>query len=321
MNYRRPFLYSFKLFFKFLELFLTYFLSLNTRKTYFDYNYLVKFFNVYLNINEEFGIVMQGPVVTDKDFTYNTLKLYKYKYPYARILLSTWEGQSSHALSKIRDLGVLVIENVIPFNRGNLNINLQIVSSKVGINELKKFNVKYLLKVRTDQRMCKNMDFLAAMRNLQKTFPVDNNVLNSRLIICSTNSFKSRLYGITDMLMFGHVNDMEMFWSIPQETNGLATSNYLDPVYYMKNEIGEGYLLKHFSNNLRIKLCWSRSDSLRFIVDHFCIIDKEQLDLFWFKYDRFFESFEFVRYRDHINWERMEFSDWINEYYKISKLK
>jgi hypothetical protein len=316
MRYRNLVLSFFKLSFKILEAFSSYFLTLSTRKVHFDKNYLVNFFPVYLNACSEYGILMQGPIILEKDFTYNTLKLYKHIYPNVVILLSTWEGQSNETLSKIRDLGIIVVENVEPVYKGILNINLQILSTKVGIYELKKLNVKFLLKVRTDQRNFNNIDFLSAMRNLQKTFPINNTALKFRLIICSTNTFRSRLYGITDMLMFGHIKDMEKFWCIPLELNDSQTIRYLEPSYYMKNEIGEGYLIKHFSNILGFNFHWTIDDSLKFIVSYFCIIDKEQLGFFWLKYDRFFESIDFFRYKDHINWERFVFSDWLNEYYK-----
>jgi hypothetical protein len=296
---------------------LTYFLSLKTRKIIFSDDYLIKYYEVYSDIDDKFGIIMQGQIIIENNFTYNTLKLYRYKYPRIRIVLSTWLGQDKEVISSIRKLGINVIENVMPKNRGVVNVNLQIFSTKAAIIELKKFNVNYILKVRSDQRNYINTDFLSYMRNLQITFPLRKSNLSSRLIIISANTFRSRLYGVTDMLMFGQIEDMEKFWCIPLEKNNVFSSQFPEPVDYMKNEVGEGYLIKHFFESTGFVPKWTSENSLEFVIRYFCIIDKEQLDFFWLKYDRFFESFDFQRIKDYIYWERINFSDWMNEYYKF----
>ncbi len=317
MNNRRLQLITFKFIFKRLEFFLTYFLSLKTRKIIFSDDYLIKYYEVYSDIDDKFGIIMQGQIIIENNFTYNTLKLYRYKYPRIRIVLSTWLGQDKEVISSIRKLGINVIENVMPKNRGVVNVNLQIFSTKAAIIELKKFNVNYILKVRSDQRNYINTDFLSYMRNLQITFPLRKSNLSSRLIIISANTFRSRLYGVTDMLMFGQIEDMEKFWCIPLEKNNVFSSQFPEPVDYMKNEVGEGYLIKHFFESTGFVPKWTSENSLEFVIRYFCIIDKEQLDFFWLKYDRFFESFDFQRIKDYIYWERINFSDWMNEYYKF----
>jgi hypothetical protein len=317
-NKRRLELIIIKFLFKRIEFFFTYFLSLKTRKVNFSDDYLIKYYDVYSDIDDEFAIIMQGPLIIEKNFTYNTLKLYRYKYPRIRIVLSTWLGQDREVIVSIRKLGVNVIENEMPANRGIVNVNLQIFSTKAAIIELKKFNVNYILKVRSDQRNCINSDFLSYMRNLQIAFPLRESSLISRLIIISANTFRSRLYGITDMLMFGHINDMEKFWCIPLEGNDLISFRYPEPTNYIKNEVGEGYLIKHFFKSTGFIPNWSSENSLEFIIKYFCIIDNDQLDFFWLKYDRYFESFDFHRVKDHINWERINFIDWVKVYSKFN---
>jgi hypothetical protein len=117
--------------------------------------------------------------------------------------------------------------------------------------------------------------------------------------------------------MFGQIEDMEKFWCIPLEKNNVFSSQFPEPVDYMKNEVGEGYLIKHFFESTGFVPKWTSENSLEFVIRYFCIIDKEQLDFFWLKYDRFFESFDFQRIKDYIYWERINFSDWMNEYYKF----
>lgn len=305
--------------FKILEKYIPFFFSLKTRKIRFNIKWLNKFYSIYPSIGYEFGILMQGPVIIENDFTFNTLKLYRHKYPNANILLSTWKGENNDILVKLRNIGIIVIENSKPSNFGIVNVNLQIVSTAIGILEMKKLNVQYLIKVRTDQRIYKNIDFLSLMKNLQDTFPITDNVLKSRLIIASVNTFRTRLYGITDMLMFGHIDDMEKYWCIPLEGNVNKLNRFPDPSIYIKNQVGEGYLINHFFKTTGFEPMWSTNNSLKFIVSYFCIIDKEQLDLYWLKYNRFFESIDFTNSNDYLNWERFEFSDWLNSLVMFDK--
>jgi hypothetical protein len=161
------------------------------------------------------------------------------------------------------------------------------------------------------------------MHNLQINFPISNDKIENRLIIASTNSFKSRLYGVTDMYMFGNISDMKLFWQIPteQKSETLPQVN-TDPVYFISNRQAEGYLVNYFFESIGFSPSWSSEDSHYFLAQFFCVVDKEQLDLFWLKYERFIESFAFFRQNDARNWERFEFADWLKAnilYRKIEK--
>ncbi|WP_256011178.1 WavE lipopolysaccharide synthesis family protein [Desertivirga xinjiangensis] len=290
-----------------LERFGPYYLSVNTRIKVFNSDALDKYM-CYSEILDDFSILVQGPIVVKDNFTLETLKLYKYIYPQINIVLSTWREQPSEVVEQIKKLGVIVIENEKPEFPGLSNVNFQLTSTSNGIDYLvKNTNTKYLLKTRTDQRCNKSIDFLSYMRFLQQRFPVNSN-LNERLIICSVNSFKRRLYGVTDMFMFGHIQDMKNYWCIPLDEKR-KVEGVLPSELYMKSEVAEGYLINRFFDYLNYRPLWTEEDSNQFLSSYFNIIDKEQIDLYWFKYDRYFESimdFDLKRYRD---WERMEFSN------------
>lgn len=307
-----------------LERITAHFVSIHLRPWNFSKHVLKSDYNSYGKYQSEWCILMQGPIITKNSFTLQTILLYRYVYPNARIILSTWKDEAKKLDSnKLHELKVDVLLLTKPDYVGISNINLQLISTIAGINFASDQRVKYVLKTRTDQRVCKSLDFLGYMRNLQTNFPIANDKMENRLIVASTNSFKSRLYGVTDMYMFGSISDMKLFWNIPLEQESETLHEVkTDPVYFISNKQAEGYLVNHFFKSIDFSPSWSMEDSHYFLSQFFCIVDKEQLDLFWFKYERFIESFAFFRKNDAKNWERFEFSDWLKAYLlylKISK--
>lgn len=289
-----------------------YYFSIHTRFKKFSNEKLEKYYSSYSELNKDYGIVIQGPVILKDEFTYNTLRLYRHLYPNISIVLSTWEKTEKSVIKKFEQIGVTVILNELPEYKGVVNINLQLITTQAGINCLQKQDVKYILKVRTDQRICRNIDFLSGMRNLQKAFPIEKENISERLVIINANTFKARLYGITDMLMFGAIEDLKSYWCIPLEAKENVKLGHDDPTFYIKNKVGEGLLVQEFFNLTKFNPNWTDTDSNNFINKYFCIIDKEPLDFFWFKYERFIESINYNKKDVYRSWETTDFLDFLN---------
>jgi WavE lipopolysaccharide synthesis len=294
----------------FLEKFSPYYLSITTREKNFSADVLNKY-ESYPEVHQDYAIVMQGPLAKD-NFTYETLKLYRHVYPNATLILSTWVRQDTVQIAEIKKMGVVVLENIPPQYKGISNVNLQITSTKSGIEYAKNKGCKYVLKTRTDQRCCKPVNFLLLMKNLQDYFPLGNNMqLNKRLIISSLNTFKTRLYGVSDMFMFGNVKDMIEYWCITlDEPINIERQQYTTPELFIKNETAEGYFVTHFFSKVHYTPQWTESCSNIFFQDFFFILDKEQLDLYWFKYNRMFENINILDQESIISLSRKESSDW-----------
>jgi hypothetical protein len=84
-----------------------------------------------------------------------------------------------------------------------------------------------------------------------------------------------------------------------------------NPRYFIKNYLAEGYFLKYFFHRVDFTPLWTDSDSNLFFKQFFIIVDKEQLDLFWFKYNRYFESINIFNQVDFNFRKRLSFVDWI----------
>jgi hypothetical protein len=178
------------------------------------------------NKNFKLAIVIQGPIIVANCFTYETIKLYKYKYPSAIIILSTWEEYRLEFEKWIN------LENVFPlFNKkpdlfGPSNFNLQLLSTKNGILKAKELGADYLIKTRTDQRFyASNVD--QYLVNLLNLFPTNNKFQKGRIVGLSLNTFKYRMYGLSDMFTFGHLDDMLLYWDIPFDNRTFDSNDLL----------------------------------------------------------------------------------------------
>ena len=198
-----------------LERVTAHFISIHLRPRKFSKRVLKSDYDSYGKYQSEWCILLQGPIITKNSFTLQTILLYRYVYPNARIILSTWKDETKKLdKNKLHDLKVDVLLNSKPEYVGISNINLQLESTVAGLNFASDNGVKYVIKTRTDQRVCKSLDFFGHLRKLQLNFPPSTEKIANRLIIASTNSFKSRLYGITDMFMFGGISEMKLYWKI-----------------------------------------------------------------------------------------------------------
>lgn len=310
------FRYSIRKILAYFECKLNLYLRVHSRPKFFD-EHTKHLYQSYPDVGPAFGILLQGPIIAEDNFTLQTVKQYKYIYPNVIIIVSTAVDSDQFLIKDIEDAGVNVITYQIPEFKGISNVNMQILSTMAGLRFLKEKGVKYMLKGRTDQRCSKQVDFLSFMRNLQTVFPVHDAVIKERLIIISTNAFSTRFYPITDMFMFGRIVDMELYWNMPLDT---AVEYDKDPdwVTFMKYNVAEGYLVNNFFKKINFIPNWTSEDSEYFLSKYFCIIDQEQVDLYWLKYERFFDihySFTESIYKHRV---RKEFAMWLSAWSKYN---
>jgi hypothetical protein len=243
-------------------------------------------------------IVMQGPVLKDYDFTFETIKIYKKHFQNTKIILSTWEGEKippEHGADEI-------VLSKKPDYAGVFNINMQIVSSINGINRARELGFEYVVKTRTDQRFYA-VNIKKYLFNLIDIFPPHLTVQKSRLAGFSFNSSKPRRI-ITDMFMFGHIEDMIKWWSpelTTPETTVSAPEFYFQAEYFKKIGFDAGDTAGGF---------------YRFLADCFIVIDSASFDFYWPKYTAF--ETRFVRYWHHVL-EGLSFKDWFNIYHDYAQ--
>ena len=294
-----------------------YFLSLVSREKWISQISAAPDISVF---DKKIAIVMQGPIVVKQQFTLETLKLYRKRFPEIIIILSTWDSYSKKIIDLFLNEKIYVLQNEIPKNKGVSNINLQIKSTSEGILYAKKLGAEFCLKTRTDQRIYRH-DFLLFMDSLIHNFPItdDKIGLRNRLLIPSLNTFKYRLYSPSDMLMYGSIHDMEKFWCIKFDERNLK-ENPAILLDWTKKAYAEIYLSTTFLKTIRHDFNWTLQDSWDTYKNYYCIFDKDSIDLFWWKYDYVNENRNYTNTKRHMK-EEFTFSDWLNIYQNNLKVK
>lgn len=245
------------------------------------------------------GILIQGPIIWENDFTLETVNYYRAIYPKIKIIVSTWEDDTFPVIED-----VILIKNIKPDYFGVQNINLQIKSTISGIKMAHELGLTRLLKTRSDTRI-NNIDAIGFMESILDTFPPHDNIyLKKRLISSNMVTIRDRPYGLSDLVMYGVIDDMLNYWNIKYDyrTNKdieLEKSNNsadFNQIAFAKLRLGEVYPCSLFAEKIYDKIDWSMEQTFAMYKRYFCIINAHDLGLFWFKYsyengDRFENRF------------------------------
>jgi len=259
------------------------------------------------------AIVMQGPLVQANDFTLESFRIYRRIFPGCQLILSTWVDQDPTHIARIQDVGVDVVLNELPDNAGFKNINLQIASSSSGTQAAKRHGARFVLKTRTDQRMY-SPNLAPLLINLLEVFPVAQGFRQKkRIIAASLGSHKYMMYQISDMFLFGGVDDMATYWNAAF-TNETRPDDLQDTIGEVKRfQPPEQYLCTSFLRQVGREIVWDLEYSWQSIADHFCIVDRHILDLVWFKYAKYSE-YSYLRYDAIAASQELTFLEWLNLY-------
>jgi hypothetical protein len=294
----------------------------NNKNVFLTYHYRPKFIeqiNRYSEINinlEKTAVVIQGAIVRENNFTFETLLLYKKLFPNCEIIFSTWEDDlSNDDLDYIKMINITLVQNSKPIYQGHSNINFQIKSTNSAIKLAYNNGAKYILKTRSDQRIY-SPDTIPFLINLLNIFNFKKtNLQTNRIITVSLNTFKFRLYGITDMCQFGTSHDMFNYWDCEfdmrvfsqkeLEMHGKTIKSY------SKANFCEVYLCTSFLKKIKHEIKWTLEDSWYVYSNYFLIIDKESIDLFWNKYSHR-EYYRRNYYKNFNSFEEISFKDWLN---------
>ncbi len=261
-----------------------------------------------------FALVMQGPLLRENDFTLESLALYRRTFPNAKLILSTWQNEDAAYLKKFRSLEIDIVQSPKPENPGQQNINYQLVSARAGMLRAAELGAHYAMKSRTDQRMY-GINIQPQLMDMLAAFPLKReSKQRQRIIAASLATLRYRMYGVTDMTLFGHIDDMLLYWSAPHTTHRvLPESNHNTWREVAMERICEVYLATEFLTAVGRKIEWTLADSWHAFADHFCIIDAEHLDIYWPKYTRFRER-RFLDYSVHRSRDLLTFPQWLQFY-------
>jgi hypothetical protein len=150
--------------------------------------------------------------------------------------------------------------------------------------------------------------------NLLSTFPVVAGYQQKkRIVSASLATLKYRPYGVSDMFVFGHIDDMLTYWNPPLDTREVSFGSTSTIRDFTQSAICEIYLATNFLKKVGREVAWTLEDSLSVYADHFIIVDHQSLDLYWHKYDHHTEQ-RFMSYDTIKNDRLLTFADWFNLY-------
>lgn len=263
---------------------------------------------------DRIGIVVQGPIVVESDFTLQSLLILRKAFPDAKILVSAWSSEDQAYLRKIEEQGFALLVNSPPQNPGPRHINWQIYATLQGLQKLAT-DCDFLLKTRTDQRIY-SADAAGLLLTLLNSFPVSPGFKQKgRIIGSSLNSFRYRLYDLSDMFIFGFTDDVIRFWSAPFDPRP-KTFFSREPGTFRELaqwNICEMYLTSKYLESIGRELKWTLEDSWAAWKEHFCVADATSLNLFWYKYRRYLE-YRYKSYGGNPLLEEIDFPFWMSLY-------
>lgn len=271
--------------------------------------------STYECLNGEFCVVIQGPIGDLADFLIETILLYKKIFKDAITVVSTWDGEDKKVIDTIRSMGAIVLQSGYPKSNGINNINLQILSTHTALDYANSLGVRFCLKTRTDSRVYRN-NLFPYLSGLLEVFPVrGSSNARARIVASSVATCKYRVYGLTDILLFGTTSDMLLYFSPQSYEDGLIKYGFDVPTIIQDDTpvISEIFLCARYLINIGVPINWSLNDWWESLKNYFCVIDADSLDFFWYKYDwqyekRFYRSYASKSHRS------IEFSDWLALY-------
>ena len=275
-------------------------------------NFFLDDFN---NDDNDTSIIIQGGLKGINSFVEESLNIYLTLFKNSNIILSTWNDEiSDKFINKFKDK-IHIIKNNKPINFSH-NLDLQIISTANGIKKANELGSKYCLKTRTDCRIYEGKS-IKLCKNLIKAFPINEKYknLNSRIISCAVDTRKYRVYGLSDILMFGETKNMSKYFLKEEYERSLKIYDFGSYPCIIKDTavINEIFLCARFLKNLGCEMNWTLEDWWKKCSEIFCIIDPSYVDFFWYKYHWKFEQRFLKNYTSNFK-QSLSFADWLDLY-------
>lgn len=229
---------------------------------------------------EQIGIIIQGPLKHEDNFTLETVEYYRKLFPTAILIISTWRDENKETLEQLKKAGAHIVVSELPEVRGVANVNCQIKSTMAGICYAEQLGLKHILKTRSDQRIYA-WNSLRYFFAVNKVFPVaSGSKTRERLIIVNEFTRKFTPFHFSDFLMFGTVEDVKLYWDQPFSTIN-ERGSFAKISEINENNCAEVFLGKNFMRKVASSCQYTIAEYHRFLRDYFYIVDLQQLDLYW----------------------------------------
>ena len=235
------------------------------------------------------AIVVQGPILPD--MTPLVLRTLGALHPRELIVLSTWRKTEPALLASLEGLYDELVLTDTPSTPGIQNRNLQIVSTRAGIQAAMACGARTIVKTRTDLAILGGHLFERArwLRERTSGAAARRAGLHGQLVVPSTFTRKYLLYHPSDLVMLGAAEDLLRYWSAPLDPRGgsLLDQEWLDRSLAdlaLAGNPAESYLGTEFCRAIGRPLPGTLRDSWSFYGDLLAVVDDAWFDLLWVKH-------------------------------------
>lgn len=258
-----------------------------------------------------FALVVQGPLIHEEEFTLESVRLYRRNHAGTTVIVTTWTDSDPYYLDQIRATGAEVVLSDKPLKPGMWNVNYQIVSTRAGVARARALGAAYVLKTRSDQRLhAHNLGH--SLQSLLGAFPVGTpGAQRARIAFASFGTRAFIPYHLSDQVVGGTLEDMELYWSAPLDTReGKVDLNATLGRLSTERLPAEVYLGANFLEKVGERLTHTIAHHWQAVAERFCVFDNSALDVFWPKYERFYE-YRDCCYDRVITVQSLTFTDWL----------
>lgn len=206
---------------------------------------------------DKMDLVLQGPWDSESGYIVETYL----SLPFVNsILISTWERENivvgpdqKNFLSSLKEGRVRILYSTKPSSPGTDNRNLQILSSKIGMENV---TTGFSAKLRTDQRY--QRDSMLHMFNYMKNcYNLDNQIFVAGI-------YPNLLFHPRDHTFWGRTEDLKNLFSVDLEYNGFA-----DKVNVPKEELGQFYpFFTRSETYIGVRYCKQFDPSIQTFIDY-----------------------------------------------------
>lgn len=260
-------------------------------------------------------IVIQGPLITHRNYTLNSVRYYRELFPGVGLIVSTWDDEDVSQLRALESSGAHVLAGPKPGCPGPANINLQLTSTLRGLEAARDGGWKWSVRSRSDQRI-HSRESLALLYGLWTTHPLPDpyagSRISGRIVVGSLDSFRYRMYGVSDQFHFGDTNDLVTYWEMPHDERTLSQSTAPGGTLreFALQRFAEVGLCSTFLSKVGWEPKWSLLDYWLAVRALFVIVDTSSLDLQWPKYTN--REYRWRRYAVHSPLEELTFALWMS---------
>ncbi|MEM6473502.1 MAG: WavE lipopolysaccharide synthesis family protein [Planctomycetota bacterium] len=237
------------------------------------------------NSGSKVGVVIQGPIIERDGLTLETIQLYRNTMPDAELIVSTWNDVSTAVRQEIEAAGCHVVTSDMPVERGPHNLNLQITSTRRGLEYAHKLGCDYAMKTRADTRIHMRDVDRFCIDMLQK-FPTNGTAFQStRLLVMD---FATRLYipyHPSDLMMFAATEDLLFYWSLSlcRADQTFEVCDEFDRM--LEQSIPEIVLCRSYLQRRGVNLTNDLAQWWQILAEQFLVVDRDMIDFFWPKYN------------------------------------